>query len=113
MKTAPLILAGLLAFTFARAALADNMAGMTPAPAPAVSAGKTGTSSGVVKAVDLHAGTVTLRHGAIAAFGWPPMTMTFKASPATLLRDVKVGQTIVFDARLKGSAAEITAIRSQ
>ncbi len=39
------------------------------------------------------------------------MTMTFKAKPVTLLKGLKVGQTIGFDATVRGAAAEVTAVR--
>ena len=65
----------------------------------------------VVKAIDTKAGTLTIQHGPIAAVSWPAMTMTFKAKPATLLKGLKVGQTIAFDCNVQGMKAEITAIR--
>ena len=72
---------------------------------------KIGTGTGVVKAIDAKAGTVTLQHGPIPAIGWPAMTMTFKASPPSVINGLKVGQTVDFDARVRAAAAEVTAAR--
>jgi Cu(I)/Ag(I) efflux system protein CusF len=87
----------------------DAMKGMSmPSnPAPA----KTGTGTGVIKAIDAKAGTVTLQHGPIPAIGWPAMTMAFKASPPSVLKGLKVGQTVDFDAKVRGASAEVTAVR--
>ncbi len=92
----------------AGAALADDMHGMSM-PAAA----KHGQGKGVIKAIDPRAGTLIIQHGPIAAVGWPPMTMAFKARPARLLTGLKVGQTIGFDATVRGMSAEITAVRPQ
>jgi Cu(I)/Ag(I) efflux system protein CusF len=111
MRATPLALACILAFAAAQAAAADDMAGMkgmTPAAAPAA---KTGKGTGVITAVDPKAGTLTIQHGPIPAVGWPAMSMTFKASPTALLKGLKVGQKIGFDAKVKGMAADVTAVR--
>ncbi|MBV1692654.1 copper-binding protein [Novosphingobium sp. G106] len=86
-----------------------GMAGMDR-PAPAA---KTGQGTGVITAIDTKANTLTIRHGAIPSVSWPAMTMTFKASPPTLLRGLSVGQTIGFDVRTHGMAAEVTAVRTK
>lgn len=39
------------------------------------------------------------------------MTMTFSAKPPTLLKGLKVGQTVGFDCTVRGTAAEVTAVR--
>ena len=80
------------------------MAGMDmKASAPAGAQG-----SGVVKALDLKAGSVTLQHGPIAALKWPAMTMAFKADPS-LLKTVKVGQKVTFTVK-PGATPEVIAI---
>ncbi|WP_454885863.1 copper-binding protein [Sphingomonas oryzagri] len=83
-----------------------NMSGMKAAPAA-----KTGQGIGVITAIDTKANTITIKHGAIPAVGWPAMTMTFKATPPTLLRGVRVGQNVGFDVRTRGMNAEVTVIR--
>ncbi|NWM55111.1 copper-binding protein, partial [Escherichia coli] len=42
--------------------------------------------------------------------GWPAMTMTFRASPPTLLKGLRSGQRVAFTAKAKGMTAEVTAI---
>jgi Cu(I)/Ag(I) efflux system protein CusF len=100
---------GALTLTTAGAAAADdmsNMKGMSAAPAA-----KHGQGTGVIKAIDAKAGTLTIQHGPIPAVSWPAMTMTFKAKPATLLTGLKAGQTIGFDTTVRGMDADITAVR--
>ena len=74
---------------------------------------KVGRGSGVVTAIDPKAAKVTIQHGPIATLGWPAMTMAFTAIPPTLLKTVKVGQRVDFAMRMRGSAAEVTAIRAR
>ena len=87
----------------------SGMAGMEK-QAPAA---KTGKGVGVITAIDPKAATVTIKHGAIPTVGWSAMTMTFKASPPTLLKGLHVGQKIGFDVKTQGMAAEVTAVRPQ
>jgi Cu(I)/Ag(I) efflux system protein CusF len=94
----------------AGAAVADDMQGMAMSGAPAA---KHGQGKGVIKALDAKAGTLTIQHGPIPAVGWPAMTMTFKAKPAKLLTGLKVGETISFDTTVRGTTAEVTAVRPQ
>ena len=86
-------------------------AGMTGMTSSRSLTGETGHGVGVIKRLDLARGTLTLHHGPIAAFGWPAMTMTFAARPPALLKGLRVGQSIAFDARRDGGSAQITAIR--
>ena len=79
----------------------DKMA--TPAEA------RTAKGTGVVTAVDAAAGTITLDHEAMSEVEWPAMTMTFSAKPQ-VLEGVKVGDKVTFDASIRGSAGEVTAI---
>lgn len=78
-----------------------------------VPAEKKGHGVGVITAIDPKAGSLTIRHGPIAALNWPGMTMSFKANPATLLRGLKVGQRIGFDLKASGMTAQVTAVQAQ
>ncbi len=82
-----------------------NMKGMNP------SAMTMASGAGVVKALDVKAGTVTIQHGPIAALKWPAMTMTFKASPPSLLREVKVGEPVDFKLMQMGGSTDLTGIK--
>jgi Cu(I)/Ag(I) efflux system membrane fusion protein len=54
-------------------------------------------AQGIVKGVDLKAGTVSLRHGPVPALKWPAMTMAFKAAHLSLLDGLKPGQSVSFE----------------
>lgn len=101
-----LVAAAVLAAGPALAQPMANMPGMSHA-----AAAKTGKGTGVVTAIDARADTVTIRHGPIPAVGWPAMTMRFRATPPALLKGVRVGQAVGFDVRIRGMAAEVTALR--
>lgn len=66
---------------------------------------------GVVKAVDAAKNTLTLQHEAIAAIGWPAMTMPFKVASPELLKHVKVGDKVQFTFRQASTGSTVTAIR--
>jgi Cu(I)/Ag(I) efflux system protein CusF len=116
MRAHLLTLATILTLTNAGAAAAQPaakpMADM-PGMAMPASATKTGKGTGVITEIDAAGGALTIKHGPIAALGWPAMTMGFKATPASLLKGYKVGQKISFDARQGTGLPEVTAIRTQ
>ena len=101
MKMQAYAVVGVMTLAIAGAAGAqdktDDMPGMSSiAAAPVV---KTGQGVGVIKKIDAQAGNVTIQHGPIPTIGWPAMTMTFKATPQSLLNGLTVGQRIGFDAK--------------
>jgi len=65
---------------------------------------------GVVKAIDATKGSITLQHEAIAAIGWPAMTMPFKLASPDLLKHVKVGDKVRFTLRPAGMDSTLTSI---
>ncbi len=100
------------ASTESPAAAMPDMSGMQSMSGMAMdSVAKTGKGVGVITEIDAKAATVTIKHDAIAAVGWPAMTMTFKANPATLLTGLKVGEKVAFDVSVKESDAEVMAIQ--
>lgn len=108
MKTRTVI----AAMMFCAAAAPAIARAMAPMPGMAArSPSKAGQGTGVVTALDLKAAKVTLSHGPIAALGWPAMTMTFAATPPTLLKGLKVGAKIDFAIRMNGTRAEVTAVK--
>lgn len=114
MRAYLLALAAILTFTAAETAAAQAAAKpMADMPGMPASATKTGKGTGVITEIDAKSGTVTIKHQPIAALGWPAMTMGFKATPASLLKDLKVGQKIGFDAKQGSGLPEITAVRKQ
>jgi Cu/Ag efflux protein CusF len=67
-------------------------------PAPAAQPAAQGT--GVVRAIDAGARSVTIAHDPIKALNWGAMTMPFKVADAGLLKGVAVGDKVAFG--LKG-----------
>ena len=110
MRAYTCALIGVLTLTTAGVTSAQDMGGMSMSSAPAA---KHGQGKGVIKAIDAKARTLTIQHGPIPAVGWPAMTMTFTAKPAALLKGLKVGQTIGFDTTVRGTTADVTAVRLQ
>ena len=66
---------------------------------------------GVVKAIDTAKGAITLQHEAIAAIGWPAMTMPFKVASPGLLTHLKVGDKVQFTFHQASAGSTVTAIR--
>jgi Cu(I)/Ag(I) efflux system membrane fusion protein len=54
-------------------------------------------AQGTVDSIDLKDGTLSLNHGPVASLKWPAMTMEFKASNASLLKDLKPGAKIAIE----------------
>jgi Cu(I)/Ag(I) efflux system protein CusF len=97
-------------------ASSQGMGSMKPMPGmasrgQATGASKTGHGIGVITALDPKANKLTIKHGPIPAVGWPAMSMTFTATPPSLLKGLRIGQKIAFDVKTKGSAAEVTAVK--
>jgi Cu(I)/Ag(I) efflux system protein CusF len=97
------------------APMANSMSSNSAMPmgADSAAAAKTGESTAVVKAVDAASGAITLDHQPIPGVGWPAMTMTFKATPPSLLSGIKPGDKVAFSVRIQGDKNEVTAIRKQ
>ncbi|MGH6967457.1 MAG: copper-binding protein, partial [Phenylobacterium sp.] len=62
---------------------------------------------GIVKAVDLDAGRVTIAYEPVEALDWPAGTQPFVVSKAALLKDLTVGEKI----RFQLESQQIAAIR--
>lgn len=65
---------------------------------------------GVLKKIDLKAGTVNVDHEAVPGLKWPAMNMTFKVQSPNLLKDVAVGQKVQFSFVQTGSGYVITQL---
>ena len=95
-------------------AFAQSASGMQAAQMaqtmPSMQKGKTAIGTGVVKAIDIAEGTITIQHQAIASIHWPAMTMTFKADPPRLLQSVKVGEKVNFTLHPDGANSTVTAL---
>ncbi|MGE0114974.1 MAG: copper-binding protein [Steroidobacteraceae bacterium] len=69
---------------------------------------------GVIKAVDLQAGTVVIAHEPIKSFDWPSMTMKFKVADPALLTGIAVGNKVSFTLQgkdmMKSTVTSINAV---
>lgn len=69
------------------------------------------TGTGTVVSDNKDDGIVTIRHQAIQAIGWPPMTMKFKVADKMLLEKVNKGDKIQFTLVQQGKDYVITQIK--
>ena len=96
----------------AEAAAAPAMPDMPMTAEPQVAAGLI-TSMGKITAIDPAAGTVTLEHQAIPEVKWDAMTMGFTATDPAMLKDLKVGDMVVFDLKSVAEPSKISRIVKQ
>jgi Cu/Ag efflux protein CusF len=71
------------------------------------------TSMGKITAIDAAAGTVTLDHQAIPEVKWDAMTMGFTTADPAMLKDLKVGDIVVFDLVSADEPSKISRIAKQ
>lgn len=78
-----------------------------------IAAAQTATGAdGEVKKIDEGAGKITVRHGPIKAFDMEdPMTMVYQVKDPTMLKAVKVGDKVKFDATHESGGFTITKIQ--
>ena len=68
--------------------------------------------SGEVKKIDEGAGKITLRHGPAKSLGMEePMTMVYRVKDAAMLKQVKVGDKVTFEAEEATSGYTVTKIQ--
>src|SRR3954451_13545741 len=68
--------------------------------------------SGEVKKIDEGAGKVTLKHGPAKGLGMDePMTMVYRVKDPALLKQVKVGDKVTFDAEEAASGYTVTKMQ--
>jgi Cu/Ag efflux protein CusF len=98
-------------FVVACAALAcAALMSLTLAPHPA-RAQQSGPARGRVVDVDQSAGEITIRHGPIKKLGMNRgMTMVFRAKDPEMLKQVKAGDRIKFDAQDQNGEYSVTHI---
>lgn len=96
MKTRRFLVAALTILA-SDAAMPAGLPGMSmdKTPGTATEQAQTHHSMGVVKAVDVAKGTITLSHEPVPSLKWPAMTMAFKAGKAQVA-GVKAGDRVNF-----------------
>lgn len=67
-------------------------------------------AEGLVRKIDLAAGKITLRHGAIPGMNMGAMTMVYRVQNKALLDGIKAGDTVQFSAEKIDGADTVTAI---
>jgi Cu(I)/Ag(I) efflux system periplasmic protein CusF len=79
---------------------------------PALSYAQDAMVKGEVKKIDAAAGKITLRHGAIKKLdmGEDGMTMVFHVQDPAMLKQVKVGDKVLFDADEAAAGLTITKL---
>lgn len=67
--------------------------------------------SGEVKKIDEGAGKITLKHGPAKSLGMDePMTMVYRVKDAAMLKQVKVGDKVTFEAEEATSGYTVTKL---
>lgn len=69
------------------------------------------STSGQVKKVDQEAGKMTINHGPIKSLDMEGMTMVFRVADPAMLKQVKAGDKIMFDADRVNGALTVTKIK--
>ena len=68
--------------------------------------------SGEVKKIDESAGKITLKHGAAKNLGMDePMTMVYRVNDPAMLKQVKVGDKVTFEAEEAASGYTVTKMQ--
>jgi Cu(I)/Ag(I) efflux system periplasmic protein CusF len=80
---------------------------------PAVSFAQDAMIKGEVKKIDATAGKITLKHGAIKKLDMDEngMTMVFRVEDPAMLKQVKVGDKVLFDADQDAAGLTITKLQ--
>lgn len=66
---------------------------------------------GEIKKIDEPAGKITLKHGPIKNLGMDGMTMVFRVKDPALLKQVKVGDKVQFEAEEASSGYTVTKMQ--
>ena len=72
------------------------------------------TADGEIKKIDESSGKVTVHHGPIKAFDMPdPMTMVYRVKDPSMLKSLKVGDKIKFEADHESGGFTITKVQKK
>ena len=90
---------------------AQTAPAMSKAARPASAPAALPLADGKVTQLDPAQGLIVLRHGELPALAMGPMTMGFQVADPALLRGLKVGDRVRFQAAMVGGEATITQLR--
>lgn len=68
-------------------------------------------AQGIVKAVNLKDGEVTIAHGPVKTLNWPAMTMAFMVHDKALFNKLSVGKEIQFEITPMGQGYMVSAVK--
>ena len=78
----------------------------------AAAAAQSASISGEVKKIDEGAGKVTLKHGPAKSLGMDePMTMVYRVKDAALLKQVKIGDKVKFEADVSADGIVVSKLQ--
>ena len=86
----------------------SQMEGMTMAEA-----GDMTMTRGIISRIDAPNGKVGIKHEAIANLKMPPMNMVFLLADPALLKDLKVGDAVLFHAENPAGKLTVTQLQKQ
>lgn len=66
---------------------------------------------GEVRQVDVASGLIILKHGDLPNLAMGPMTMGFEVADKKMLKGLKVGQKVKFQAEMVGGKATVTELK--
>lgn len=89
----------------------DDMKGVDTGRKQAAATQSTHTAVGVVRKVDLKAGTVTLAHEPVKSLNWSAMTMGFKVTDRSLLDKLAEGKKVEVEFKQAGKDYVITSVK--
>ena len=108
MKTFPLLVATTLIAATPAFAQSDHASHHVATGEKSSASAASDLAQGEVTTVDKSAGTVTIKHGPLAALDMPPMTMVFRVKDPAMLDKVKAGDKIRFRAEKVGGNFTVT-----
>ncbi|WP_255481771.1 copper-binding protein [Ramlibacter pinisoli] len=101
----------LLAASGAQAQGASNSMPMQPSASASASRSVMPLVDGEVRKVDMGKGLIVLKHGDIPNLGMPAMTMGFDVADRQMLKAVKAGDKVQFQAEMVGGKAIVTELK--
>jgi len=88
------------------------MAESMPGNKSASTAATTASATGVVEAIDVAGGRITIAHGPVKALNWPAMTMTFGTGKVDV-HAIQPGDHVSFEFTSTGAHSVLTSITRQ
>lgn len=88
-----------------------GMKGMDMSAQTSAAPKATHMAQGIVKAVNIKGGAVTIAHGPVKTLNWPAMTMAFMVHDKALFNKLSVGKEIQFEITPMGQGYMLSAVK--